>query len=49
MKSQINGEPLSLPQLTKMLVDLYKDYASSGRKTLKDDKPKSPPNQIDIE
>ncbi|MCU0540884.1 MAG: GTP-binding DUF697 domain-containing protein [Oscillatoriaceae cyanobacterium Prado104] len=49
MKAQINGEPLSLSQLTKMLVDLYKDYASSGRKTLHEDKPKPPPNQIDIE
>ncbi|NJK69404.1 MAG: DUF697 domain-containing protein [Richelia sp. CSU_2_1] len=49
MKAQINGEQLSLGQLAKMLVDLYKDYASSGRKTLPDDKPKAPPNQINIE
>jgi len=48
MKSQINGEQLSLPQLTKMFVDLYKDYAISGRKTLKDEQPKAP-NQINIE
>ena len=51
MKAQINGEQLSLQQLTKMFVELYKDYASSGRKTLKDDKQNQPkpPNQINIE
>jgi predicted GTPase/uncharacterized protein (DUF697 family) len=51
MKAQINGEQLSLQQLTKMFIDLYKDYASSGRKTLKDDKQNQPkpPNQINIE
>jgi uncharacterized protein (DUF697 family) len=51
MKAQVNGEQLSLQQLTKMFVDFYKDYASSGRKTLKDDKQNQPkpPNQIDIE
>ena len=51
MKAQINGEKVSLQQLTKMFVDLYKDYASSGRKTLKDDKQNQPkpPNQIDID
>jgi uncharacterized protein (DUF697 family) len=51
MKALVNGEQLSLQQLTKMFVEMYKDYASSGRKTLKDEKqtqPK-PPNQIDIE
>ena len=48
MKAQINGEKISLPELTKMFLDLYKDYVQSGRKTLKEDKPQ-PPKNINIE
>jgi hypothetical protein len=51
MKAQVNGEQLSLQQLAKMFVDFYKDYASSGRKTLNDEQQNQPkpPNKIDIE
>jgi uncharacterized protein (DUF697 family) len=51
MKALVNGEQLSLQQLTKMFVEMYKDYASSGRKTLKDEQQNQPkpPNQINIE
>ncbi|HLO51177.1 MAG TPA: GTPase [Kamptonema sp.] len=48
IKAQINGEKISLPELSKMFLELYKDYVQSGRKTLREDKP-IPPKNINIE
>lgn len=48
MKSQIDGEPISLPNLTKMFADIYKEYVQTGRTTLKEDQSR-PPHEIDID
>jgi len=37
MKAQINGETISLPNLTRMFAELYKDYIQTGRTTPEDD------------
>lgn len=48
MKAQINGETISLPNLTRMFLELYKDYIQTGRKTLPEDDSR-PLREIDIE
>ncbi|HEY9853784.1 MAG TPA: GTPase [Leptolyngbyaceae cyanobacterium] len=48
LRAQINGETISLANLTKMFVNLYQDYLQTGRKTLKKDDSR-PPREIDIE
>ncbi|MBW4679365.1 MAG: GTP-binding DUF697 domain-containing protein [Microcoleus vaginatus WJT46-NPBG5] len=49
LRAKIKGEEISRPDLTKMVVDFYKDYMSSGGQTLKDDDPSPPPREIDIQ
>ncbi|MFB2970837.1 hypothetical protein ACE1CD_17845 [Aerosakkonema sp. BLCC-F183] len=48
MKAQINGETISLANLTRIFLELYKDYVQTGRKTLPEDNSR-PPREIDIE
>ena len=47
LQAQISGKSLSMGDLTRLFGEFYKDYATSGRKTLKDDEPV--PREIDIE
>ena len=47
LQAQISGKTLSMGDLTRLFGEFYKDYATSGRKTLKDDEPV--PREIDIE
>ncbi|MBD1937464.1 GTPase [Microcoleus sp. FACHB-68] len=49
LRAKIKGEEISRPDLTKMVVDFYRDYMSSGRQTLKDDDKSPPPREIDIQ
>ena len=48
MRSQINGEPISIPNLSRMFLDLYKEYIQTGQKTPKEDD-EHPPREIDID
>lgn len=48
LQAKINGETLSLSDLTRIFGNLFKDYMQTGRKTLQEDEP-PPPREIDIE
>lgn len=48
MKAKINGETISLPNLTRMFVDIYRDYVQTGQTTLKKEQSR-PPREIDID
>lgn len=49
MKAKIHGETISLSDLTRIFIDLYKDYMQTGRRTLKQDETAPPPREINIE
>ena len=49
MKAKIHGETISLSDLTKIFIDLYKGYMQTGSKTLKQDETAPPTREINIE
>jgi uncharacterized protein (DUF697 family)/GTP-binding protein EngB required for normal cell division len=48
LKAKIKGQEISSSDLTKMIVDLYKDYVSNPRQAPKDEE-SPPPRTIDIQ
>ena len=48
MNAQLKGQEMSLSDLSKVVLEEYKDYVKSGRKTLKDDDSDQRPTDITI-
>ncbi|GET40966.1 YcjF family protein [Microseira wollei] len=49
MKAKIHGETISLSDLTRIFIDLYKGYMRTGSRTLKQEDTAPPPREINIE
>lgn len=50
LKAKVQGQDIPRTDLIKMIIDFYKEYVSSGKKSIKTDAQTTlPPRQIDIE